>query len=197
MTIAAGQQPGYNDPLYSQGMAHLQAGHWQEAIRCFEALVPQYPDDRAVEQALDEARFKAKLDATTKVRPKRVIFPWRKLIVRGLILVLVALMVFGGVRFFRDEIGPRMKATAHQRQVDETVTQIGQLIAAESFDEADRKVAELLTLEPDHGEAAGFLSQIGEGRTRKAMYDNAVALLAAGDLTGAQQNFLQLQGDLS
>jgi hypothetical protein len=29
MTAAGRTTAGYDDPLYAQGMAHLQAGHWE------------------------------------------------------------------------------------------------------------------------------------------------------------------------
>ena len=32
MTVAVGRDTGYDDPTYAEGMAHLQAGRWQEAI---------------------------------------------------------------------------------------------------------------------------------------------------------------------
>ena len=52
---------GQADPQFEEGLAHLQAGKWQDAIRCFEALLRQYPNSRPVQQALDEARFKASI----------------------------------------------------------------------------------------------------------------------------------------
>ena len=82
-----------DDPLYVEGMAHLQSAEWQEAVRCFETLAARTGDDPAVAAALAEAHFKAKLDAGTRVRPRRWSFSWRPIVVR--ILLVVAVVILG------------------------------------------------------------------------------------------------------
>ena len=78
---------GTENPRFAEGMLHLQAGEWQAAIDCFEELAHERPYDRSVQRALEEARFKASLDATSVVRAKHWDIRWRPSAVRGLILV--------------------------------------------------------------------------------------------------------------
>ena len=88
-----------DDPHYAEGMAHLQAGEWaggdpllsRRSTRAIPATIA------AVRAALDQARFKARLDAATHVRAKRWTFrgarsSWRVLLVAA-VLVLGVLVV--------------------------------------------------------------------------------------------------------
>jgi len=44
---------GRDDSLFEQGLAHIQAGEWSAALRCFEALAERYPGDPDVMRSLD------------------------------------------------------------------------------------------------------------------------------------------------
>ena len=57
-------------PLYVQGIRYFQAGEWQKAILCFEKLAERHGASQPVQHALNEARFRAKFDEATPVRPK-------------------------------------------------------------------------------------------------------------------------------
>jgi outer membrane protein assembly factor BamD (BamD/ComL family) len=47
---------GRDEALYREGLAHLQAGEFAEAVRCFEALSAEAQAGREARRALDEAR---------------------------------------------------------------------------------------------------------------------------------------------
>ena len=87
------QTTARNDPRYAEGMAHLQNARWQEATRCFEALRARYGDDPDVMRGLDQAQFKARLDAGAHIRPKRWAFRLRPIVVG--VLLVVAMLVLG------------------------------------------------------------------------------------------------------
>ena len=96
MTLAADLQPTVQeDPVFRQAMADLHTGEWQRAITAFEALNSRFPNDRAVTRGLEEARFKASLDAQVKIRPKQWVFPWSGRLLR--LAVIGAVLVVGGV----------------------------------------------------------------------------------------------------
>lgn len=136
MTAAVGRTTGYDDPLYAQGMAHLQAGHWEEATRCFEALALQHPDDPGVQQALSEAHFKARLDANAHVRPRRSFVPWSKLLVRFAILVLLVVVIYQAASLISGTILPAWRARQDALARERSLGQAGEMIAAERYDEA-------------------------------------------------------------
>jgi hypothetical protein len=193
MTVAARPDTGYDDPLYTQGMAHLQAGHWQEAIRCFEALAVQRPDDLAVQQALAEARFKARLDANARVRPRRSFFPWRKALVRVLILALLVAVAYQAASLISGTILPALRAQQAALARERALGQIEEMIAAERYDEAELRLNDLQAQYPDDAEVAALLPPLQEGRQRLALFQRAAALQEAGDLTAAQLAYQQLQ----
>ena len=48
---------GRDDPRHDEGLAHLQAGDWTAAVRCFEELAERYPGDPDVARSLEQAQF--------------------------------------------------------------------------------------------------------------------------------------------
>ena len=116
MTVELGAEAEFNqDPRYRRGMVHLQAGAWAEAVACFEELAQAYPDSQAARRALEEARFKARLDGETRIRPKRWIIPWRPILVRGVILLATVFLAFQGVRLVQGQVTPAL-AELRERQ---------------------------------------------------------------------------------
>ena len=100
--------PGQVDRRYQEGLAHLQAGEWQSAIACFEDLKHDYPGNLAVERALEEAQLRADLDETTQIKAKRRTIPWRLIVVRTSIILLLAFVVVAGWRIFRQQVAPAL-----------------------------------------------------------------------------------------
>jgi tetratricopeptide (TPR) repeat protein len=180
-----------NDPLFNEGLAHMQGGKWRDAVRCFEILAGRYPEDAEVQRALEEARFRAKLDNTTQVRPKQVIFPWRAVVYRGLLLVLAILIVVVGVRFVNERIRPGLERSRSESFQTQLVSDAKAFIQAEEFDKAEETLKTLQENAPDHPDLPVLLAQAADGRERKAVYEQAVALQQAGDLQGALDAFAE------
>jgi hypothetical protein len=101
MTVAAA-----DDPLFQQGMDHLQAGEWEKAILCFRGLAEKYPESIAIQRALNEAEFKARIDAKSRVRPKQWIIPWRQIIFRLLVVLTIAAIAVQGTRLINQQVAP-------------------------------------------------------------------------------------------
>ncbi len=184
---------GRDDPLFQQGMAHLQSGRWAEAASAFEAVAGQYPDDPAVSQALEEVSFKARLDAAVSVRPKKHFFPWRKLIVRSTILILLFAVVYVGGKTISQRVLPEMRAHQAQQEYLRQFSYVNELITAQRYDEAEQALRALLSANPDDPEAAALLPAIEEGRMCQGLYERGVELQKIGDLLAAQQIYQKMQ----
>ena len=102
------------DPAYQEGLAHLQVGEWREAIRCFEELARKHPDSQIARRLLDEAQFKADLDANTRVRAKRWVFGWRQIVIPILILLGTAYLGYRGYELLKGPV-QQVMAVAQER----------------------------------------------------------------------------------
>ena len=176
---------GRDDPLYNEGLAHLQGGKWADALRCFEALARKYPDSPGVRNALEQARFKAKLDATAGVRARRWVLPWQRWAVAGLVVATVIVVAVEGWLFMQRQVTPALDEARLRGQVAGLLGAGNALLQAENYDAADGKSSEALALAPDSVEAQAGLQQVTEGRAIFAVYTEGVALQQAGDLAGA------------
>ena len=194
MTVAQDETlAGHGDPRYREGLAYLQAGKWQEAIRCFEALLRDYPDSQAVLQALDDARFKASMDAKTHVRARRWIVPWRKIILRLLVIVLIvvaAVTVFGLVN---RQFAPALARAEALRQQRGLLANGKASLEAGDLGAAEASYTALLALVPDNEEALAGLVQINTARELDTLYKQAVSLQESGQFEPA----LRILTDLS
>jgi len=73
--------------LYDQGVAHLRAGKWQQALRIFEEIINLDPEHQGAALKLEESREKQKLELYTKgieylqhKQPQRAIEKLEKLV---------------------------------------------------------------------------------------------------------------------
>jgi tetratricopeptide (TPR) repeat protein len=181
-----------DDAPYVEGMAHLQSGRWQQAIRSFEESERHYGNSPELERALEEARFKAKIDAGTRVRGKRIIFPWRSAFVRVLLVVVIAMLAFFGTRLIAQQVAPALAQAQAVRQQDMLLNQGMQFLQAEKLDEAQNAFEQLLTLAPDNLQAKDGLVQVAAQRKRLDLYASAVALQESGKLAEALQALTEL-----
>jgi tetratricopeptide (TPR) repeat protein len=181
-----------NDPFYAEGMAHLQSGQWSKAIRSFEESARQYGSSPELERALEEARFKAKIDAGTRVRPKQIIFPWRSAALRVLLVVVIALLAFFGTRMVSQQVAPALAQAQRVRQQDLFLNQGAQYLEAEKLDDAQKAFEQVLALAPDNAQAKDGLTQLAALRKRLDLYASAVALQESGSLTEALQALTEL-----
>ncbi len=177
---------GRDDPLFDEGLAHLQGGKWAEALKCFETLARRYPEDPAVGNALEQARFKARLDATAGVRARRWTFPWQR---------WAGGRAAGGGG---DRGGGRrlhLHAAAGQAGAGRgAATRAGWQGCSAPATRCCRprattrprgSTSEALALAPDSEEAQSGLKQVSEGRAIFGAYSEGVALQQGGDLAGA------------
>ncbi|MCX7670213.1 MAG: tetratricopeptide repeat protein, partial [Anaerolineae bacterium] len=185
-------QASRDEALYREGMAHLQAGEWAEAIRCFEALSPEAATATAVRTALAEARFKARIEPKTAVRPKRWIFPWRLVLIRVGIIVLLAVIGVWAVNLLSQQAAPMWARAQAARQAADQVKRGETFLQAGKFAEAEASFQAALQLRPDSIEAQAGLTRVAAARELATLYNEGLALQQAGDLAAAQQKFLEV-----
>ncbi|MEZ4864547.1 MAG: hypothetical protein R3C14_24745 [Caldilineaceae bacterium] len=188
------------DPAYQQAMTHFQRGEWGEAIAALEALQRQYPQQRSIARALDEARFKAGLDAATQVRAKRWTWNSRPRLLPLALLVLLLLLGYQGIGLVQQRILPAMEQARLLAQYRGWLSQAQAFVQAGAYDDAEQEFRKLLALaanEPDEvvtlKEAArAGLAEINNGRELQDLYTQGVSLQAAGEYDAALTVFSDL-----
>jgi len=181
-----------NDPLYAQGMAHLQGGHWNDAVAAFEALSRKYGADPELARALEQARFKAQLDTLGRVRPRQITFPWRAWLARGVIVVLIAVLAVYGAGLLSERVAPAIARAQEDQQRANLVMQATSLVESENYDEAENKINELEQVDPSNAALPELRGKLAGGQEIKRLYDAAVAAQAAGDADEALKRLSDL-----
>jgi tetratricopeptide (TPR) repeat protein len=184
--------PAADDPLFSEGRAHMQAGEWQAAIRCFEQLAALHPGDAAVQTALDDARFKARLDASTRVRARTSTFPWRTWLLRGVAVVVAAAFLIEGWLVLQHQVAPALARAQSERQLADLLAQSNALLSAEKLDEAQAGFEAVLKLAPENAEANAGLQRVRGGKEVLALYLAGASLQDSADYTGALEKFTEV-----
>ncbi len=185
--------PVRDDPLYTAGMAHLQSAEWQEAVRCFETLVARGSTEPAVLAALDQARFKARLDTQARVRPVRSTFPWPAMLARVLGAgVIIALGILGFELLIRQRIAPAVANAQRERQITQLVTTGQAHLEAWQLDPAITAFQQAQALDPENTAAAAGLAEVAKRETLQLLCQEADAHFAAGEWTAARATYTDL-----
>ena len=183
---AGAEAAGRDDPLYQECMAHLQTGEWEEALSCFQTLAERYPESTLVQEALDEARFKAELDATVHIKARRWVFPrWRLLALRILAVLVLVLLIVGGVRLINQYVAPALAEARDEHQRAQLLAEAHDYLKDGNLDVAIARYEEVLDEVPDQQEAQQGLAQAQEQRELLEHYQQAVALQEAEEYDAA------------
>jgi len=170
-----------NDSCYLQGVAHLQTGDWEAAIGCFEDLLSAHPGSERVQEALDQARFKASVDATTRVRARYWMVPWGRVMLYLSVVGLTGLLAVIGTQVFRNQVSPALAEFQMERQIERQRKECRVLREADDLDAAEDCCKELLALDPSDEEAKQGLQDIEERRELERLYEKGLGLEAQGD----------------
>lgn len=182
-----GRQPQNRD--YQQAMTHLHRGEWEAAVRLLKKLLRSHPDDANLRAALADAEFRAHYDANTKVRAKRWIFPWRRYAAMAMFAVGILLIVWFGRFVLVRGIQPLRQGQEIAQAQTLLLKEATMFLEAGQLDEAETRFRLLLAQVPDHVEALAALASIEEEHELAMLYDEIVALQAAGDCQAAVQAF--------
>ena len=194
MTVAYEEMDaGRQDPRFAEGMAHLQTGHWQEAVSCFESLVLAYPQSSSVQRGLEQARFKAHVvQATSRIKGQRWIISWRTWLMRlALVAFLVTVGVLGTQLVVTKVIPFVSQSQAESRQV-RLLARGNALLKAGKLDEAEQSYQQLLAAVPGHEQATRGLEEVTRQRQVAQLYQQGLAQQEAGKDEAAITTFTTL-----
>ena len=184
-------EAGREDPLYAEGTAHLQAGEWQKANKCFEELARRYPGDAAIQSALEETRFKAKMDKS-RVRAKQTTIPWGAIVLRVAVLAAVVVVAVVGMQALNRQLAPVLAQAQAERRIAQLLTDGKAHFEAGQLDAAEKNYQDLLALVPDHKDALAGLEQIKAKRGLLGLCAEAEALYTGGDLPKAREKYTEI-----
>lgn len=184
---------GRDDPLYDEGLAHVQAGEWTAALRCFETLAERYPGDVDVTRNLDQTLFRARLDKETQVKPKGVTIRWSRVIRRLLLIVALAALTYAVFWLITNQIAPALQRQRAQQAFQALVDNCKKL--SEGLDYAAARDACNKVLSEDSGnpEALALLAVIDRKEAESKACAEAEAVLAGGDAQASLDAFADLQ----
>lgn len=191
---------GRDDPLYREALTHVQAGEWPAAIKALETLKARHPEGGAwIDTALEDVRFKAKLDSKAHVRPKQSFVRWRPLLIRGLIIALLAVVVILGVQFISGLVSGPLRIAQENRSKAALLASAQQLLAANELDAAEAKFNEYLgrASESEGAEARAGKDEIQRRRGLVVICGEANALYESDDPTAwlqAREKYQSVQG---
>jgi tetratricopeptide (TPR) repeat protein len=190
-TFGAGSTE-YDDPQFQEAATHFHMGQWEKAIRILDTLQARYPGDARIGQMLQDAKFKAQLEASTNIKEKRWIIPWRPIVGRAAIITTILLLVVVGFWIIRSQLMPMLADAQLQRQQIQLLNQAQAALASGDFDTAESRFNDMLALTPDRQEARAGLGEVQRQRELSARYNEAVA----ADLAGNHELALAMYSDL-
>ena len=177
------------DPLYAEGMAALQEGRWKDALRAFETLAGQYPDDPTAQAALEQAELRARLaESGGGVRAKRYDIHWRPILFRGVLLLVVVALGVLVWQLIATRVAPAQAVAREQQQRAQLLKDGLAFLDGNQLDMAEEKLTALLALDPANAEAQAGLVRIADRRELDAACVEADAVYAAGDLPARARN---------
>lgn len=190
-TFGAGSTE-YDDPQFQEAATHFHMGQWEKAIRILEMLQARYPGDARIGQMLQDAKFKAQLEASTQIKEKRWIIPWRSIVGRVAIIATLLVLVLVGFWLIRSQLMPMLADAQLQRQQMQLLNQAQAALASGDFDTAEARFNAMLALTPDRQDALDGLVEVQRQRELSARYNEAVA----ADLAGKRDLALAMYSDL-
>lgn len=194
MAATLSAQPNqHDDSGYQEALSFFHTGEWQKAIDALEGLRGRYPDDPRIGRMLDDARFKANLDATSNVREKRIIVPWRSILVRTFTVGLIVVLLTVGVVLIQWRVLPIINAMQLDRQQQMLLAEAQQLFRANDFDGAEEKYLQILETFPNLAIAETELADVRTARDLFILYNEAMSAEQNGDDVTALRLYNELQ----
>ena len=140
-------------------------------------------DDPDVIRGLDQAQFKARLDAGAHIRPKRWAFRLRPIVVG--VLLVVAMLVLGVLIFqaLDRQVVPAVAVAQRNQKIQQQLAEGKAALESWKLDEAEAAFRNVQALDPDNIEAADGLEVVAARRKLKALCDEADKLFSDGDLS--------------
>jgi len=123
------------------------------------------------------------------VRPMRWVVAWRKLLVRGAIVVLAAAGVFVAIQVIQRQVAPSLAAAQVAQQSAGAIREGKRYLEAGKLPAARAAYAKALALQPDNEEAAKGMQQADHLEALEALYKEGVAAQEAGNAQLALERY--------
>ena len=171
------------DSLFPEVLSHMQRGEWQQAVLMLRTMQAKYPDAKELEYIMNDALFKADLEANwgKKVKGRRSAgFPIRTLLLIIPVL-LVAVIVYGAYW----QINRTQLAAALEAERTALFAQANSAFQAGEYDQAAELFGQLLADNPNDADALQGQDASVRQKELLADYASAIDTLAAGNVVQA------------
>lgn len=191
ITTPPSPPPLQKHPVYIEGMAHLNAGRWNQAFEAFQLLQGVYPDNAELKKLIDQVqmratmvRFQPKSDSGDTKRS------FRRLAVALIILIVLAGIAYAAYEFW---INPVLIQELRVRQITRLRNSADEAIASGNYALARQNLEELLAIVPEDPETIEALKRVEQVERLSALYSEAKALMDAGNWDQAVEVLTELQ----
>ena len=185
-------QPLSRDDALAAARAAYQHGKWKEARALLERILSQHPEDTTARELLEEAELRAGIEGQTRVRPRLVIFPWRRLATMVGMVTLLLLAGWGGVKIYGEKIGPGAEIQRIARQRQALFAEAQEQFLEGQFDATADTLTRLLEEQSDYPGAQELLDRAEEEADLLERYDRAVKLHESGSTDAAMEELVQI-----
>jgi TolB protein len=127
------------------------------------------------------------------VREKRWIVPWRAILMRVIMVIMVIVMIAVGATLIQSRVLPMISTLQLERQQQLLLNEAQTLMASGDYAGAAEKYTAILALYPDLAAAKTGLESAGRQQELFTIYSNAVAAEQNGDDAGALALYSNLQ----
>ncbi len=192
-TPAAELPPLQEHPFYTEGMAQIASGQWQQASQSLQLLQSIYPDNAEVQELLDQAQMRA---ALAQFQPRHSSRATKRLDGRRLIVgaLMAMILVIAGYVVYEMWINPMIVQELRLRQITSLRKEADEAIETGDYARAHQALQKLEAILPGDAQTIEALRQVDQVERLSALYDEAKALLAAGSWDQAIESLTQLQG---
>ncbi len=184
--------PLHDHPVYSQGMDEIATGRWQQAFQSLQLLKDIYPDDAEVKELLEQvqmraavAQFQPRQSSRTTKRPNI------RLVMAGLLgVVIIALAAYAVYVVW---INPVIVQELRLRQITNLRNEADKALIAGDYARARQSLEKLQAFLPEDPQTTEALRRIEQVERSSVLYDEARALMAAGNWDQAIATLTELQ----
>jgi outer membrane protein assembly factor BamD (BamD/ComL family) len=191
-TPAAELPPLQEHPFYTQGMAQIASGQWQQASQSLQLLQSIYPDNTEVKELLDQVQMRA---ALAQFQPKHSSRATKRLDGRRLIAgaLMAIILAIAGYVAYEVWINPMIVQELRLRQATSLRKEADEAIQAGDYARAQQALQKLETILPGNPQTIEALRRVEQVERLSALYDEAQALMAAGSWDQAIGVLTELQ----
>lgn len=191
-TPVAELPPLQEHPFYTEGMAQIASGQWQQASQSLQLLQGIYPDSAEVKELLDQVQMRA---ALAQFQPKHSSRATKRLNGRRLIVgaLMAMILVIAGYVVYEMWINPMIVQELRLRQITSLRKEADEAIETGDYARAHQALQKLEAILPGDARTIEALRQVDQVERLAALYDETKALMAAGSWDQAIESLTQLQ----